>query len=43
VNGHANVYVERRGNIEQTEKQFVDDGQARVVALDGLGHRGVKR
>jgi pilus assembly protein CpaF len=31
VNGHANVYVERRGNIEQTAKQFVDDGQVRLV------------
>ena len=31
VNGHANVYVERRGAIEQTAKQFVDDGQVRLV------------
>ncbi|MEA2721568.1 MAG: pilus assembly protein CpaF, partial [Candidatus Eremiobacteraeota bacterium] len=31
VNGHANVYVERRGTIERTEKQFVDDGQVRLV------------
>ncbi len=31
VNGHANVYVERRGSIERTEKQFVDDGQVRLV------------
>src|SRR5947209_127274 len=31
VNGHANIYVERRGEIEQTAKQFVDDGQVRLV------------
>jgi pilus assembly protein CpaF len=31
VNGHANVFVERRGAIERTEKQFVDDGQVRLV------------
>ena len=31
VNGHANVYVERAGGIERTEKQFVDDGQVRLV------------
>ncbi|HEY0393920.1 MAG TPA: ATPase, T2SS/T4P/T4SS family [Candidatus Elarobacter sp.] len=31
VNGHANVYVERAGEIERTEKQFVDDGQVRLV------------
>jgi pilus assembly protein CpaF len=31
VNGHANVYVERAGSIEHTEKQFVDDGQVRLV------------
>ncbi len=31
VNGHANVYVERRGAIEQTAKQFVNDGQVRLV------------
>jgi pilus assembly protein CpaF len=31
VNGHADVYVERRGAIERTEKRFVDDGQVRLV------------
>jgi pilus assembly protein CpaF len=31
VNGHSNVYVERAGGIERTEKQFVDDGQVRLV------------
>ena len=31
VNGHANVYVERRGGIEQTAKTFVDDAQVRLV------------
>jgi pilus assembly protein CpaF len=31
VNGHENVYVERRGTIELTEKQFVDDAQVRLV------------
>ena len=31
VNGHANVYVERRGVIEHTAKRFVDDGQVRLV------------
>jgi pilus assembly protein CpaF len=31
VNGHANVYVERRGGIEQTAKRFVDDSQVRLV------------
>ncbi|MBV9438889.1 MAG: CpaF family protein [Candidatus Eremiobacteraeota bacterium] len=31
VNGHANVYVERRGAIEQTAKRFVDDSQVRLV------------
>jgi len=31
VNGHANVYIERSGAIEQTPKQFVDDGQVRLV------------
>jgi pilus assembly protein CpaF len=31
VNGHSNVYVERRGTIEQTPKRFVDDGQVRLV------------
>jgi pilus assembly protein CpaF len=31
VNGHANVYVERAGTIERTDKQFVDDGQVRLV------------
>ncbi len=31
VNGHANVYVERRGTIELTAKRFVDDGQVRLV------------
>ncbi|HTD33519.1 MAG TPA: CpaF family protein, partial [Candidatus Elarobacter sp.] len=31
VNGHGNVYVERGGVIERTDKQFVDDGQVRLV------------
>jgi pilus assembly protein CpaF len=31
VNGAANVYVERRGKIEKTAKQFVDDRQVRLV------------
>ncbi|HEV3087878.1 MAG TPA: ATPase, T2SS/T4P/T4SS family [Candidatus Elarobacter sp.] len=31
VNGHAHVYIERSGTIEQTAKQFVDDGQVRLV------------
>ncbi|MDB5072951.1 MAG: type secretion system protein [Candidatus Eremiobacteraeota bacterium] len=31
VNGHENVYVERRGTIELTDKQFVDDAQVRLV------------
>ncbi len=31
VNGHANVYVERRGRIERTGKTFVDDRQLRLV------------
>jgi pilus assembly protein CpaF len=31
VNGHANVYVERRGKIERTAKRFVDDRQVRLV------------
>jgi pilus assembly protein CpaF len=31
VNGHANVFVERRGTIERTDKRFIDDGQVRLV------------
>ncbi len=31
VNGHGNVFVERRGRIETTSKQFVDDRQVRLV------------
>ena len=31
VNGHGNVFVERRGRIERTSKQFVDDRQVRLV------------
>jgi len=31
VNGHANVFVERRGVIERTAKRFVDDRQVRLV------------
>ena len=31
VNGYANIYVERRGKIERTEKRFVDDRQVRLV------------
>jgi pilus assembly protein CpaF len=31
VNGYANVFVERRGRIEDTSKQFVDDRQVRLV------------
>jgi pilus assembly protein CpaF len=31
VNGHANVYIERRGKIERTAKRFVDDRQVRLV------------
>jgi pilus assembly protein CpaF len=31
VNGHENVYVERRGKIERTTKRFVDDRQVRLV------------
>jgi len=31
VNGHADVYVERRGKIERTAKRFVDDRQVRLV------------
>ena len=31
VNGHSDVYVERAGGIERTEKQFVDDSQVRLV------------
>ncbi|MFN2459237.1 MAG: ATPase, T2SS/T4P/T4SS family [Candidatus Velthaea sp.] len=31
VNGHANIFVERRGKIERTAKQFVDDRQVRLV------------
>jgi pilus assembly protein CpaF len=31
VNGYANVYVERRGGIEQTAKRFIDDNQVRLV------------
>jgi pilus assembly protein CpaF len=31
VNGHANVYIERNGEIEQTPKRFADDGQVRLV------------
>jgi pilus assembly protein CpaF len=31
VNGHDNVYVERRGRIERTTKKFVDDRQVRLV------------
>jgi len=31
VNGHGNVYVERAGEIERSDKQFVDDGQVRLV------------
>jgi pilus assembly protein CpaF len=31
VNGHDNVYVERRGKIERTAKRFVDDRQVRLV------------
>ena len=31
VNGHANVFVERRGKIERSPKRFVDDRQVRLV------------
>jgi pilus assembly protein CpaF len=31
VNGHGNVYIERRGRIERTTKRFVDDQQVRLV------------
>jgi pilus assembly protein CpaF len=31
VNGYANIFVERRGRIERTDKQFVDDRQVRLV------------
>ena len=31
VNGYANIFVERRGKIERTAKQFVDDRQVRLV------------
>jgi pilus assembly protein CpaF len=31
VNGFGNVFVERRGRIEDTAKQFVDDRQVRLV------------
>lgn len=31
VNGHDNVFVERRGRIERTTKKFVDDRQVRLV------------
>ncbi|HEY4439282.1 MAG TPA: ATPase, T2SS/T4P/T4SS family [Candidatus Elarobacter sp.] len=31
VNGFASVYIERRGRIERTAKQFVDDRQVRLV------------
>jgi pilus assembly protein CpaF len=31
VNGHLNVFVERRGRIEATTKQFVDDRQVRLI------------
>ncbi|MDB5040126.1 MAG: type secretion system protein [Candidatus Eremiobacteraeota bacterium] len=31
VNGYANIFVERRGRIERTAKQFVDDRQVRLV------------
>jgi pilus assembly protein CpaF len=31
VNGHATVFVERRGKIERTAKRFVDDRQVRLV------------
>jgi pilus assembly protein CpaF len=31
VNGHANVYIERRGRVERTAKRFVDDRQVRLV------------
>jgi pilus assembly protein CpaF len=31
VNGHAHIFVERRGKIERTAKQFVDDRQVRLV------------
>jgi pilus assembly protein CpaF len=31
VNGYGNVFVERRGRIEDTSKQFADDRQVRLV------------
>jgi len=31
VNGYANVFVERRGRIEDTSKAFIDDRQVRLV------------
>lgn len=31
VNGATNIFVERRGRIERTEKQFVDNSQVRLV------------
>ena len=31
VNGHANIFIERRGKIERTAKRFVDDRQVRLV------------
>ncbi len=31
VNGFGNIFVERRGRIEDTAKQFVDDRQVRLV------------
>ncbi|MBV8748730.1 MAG: CpaF family protein, partial [Candidatus Eremiobacteraeota bacterium] len=31
VNGSTNVFIERRGRIERTAKQFVDDRQVRLV------------
>jgi pilus assembly protein CpaF len=42
VNGAANVYVERRGKIERTSKQFIDDRQVRLVierVIAPLGRR----
>jgi pilus assembly protein CpaF len=31
VNGHANIYVERKGLLEHTRKRFIDDAQLRLI------------
>jgi pilus assembly protein CpaF len=42
VNGHGNVFIERRGTIYRTAKKFVDDMQVRLVIqriIEPLGRR----